>query len=121
MGYTILSCVLGIAFGVGVALLIMSSILHSSNNLGDSKAQMHSFAEGTIHGLRHEICRPSSALDGITNPVLLEKKKSNLSQRLNEKDEQEIDLAGFHIRVLFTPGHTPGSTTFIDIDAQSCQ
>jgi len=33
------------------------------------------------------------------------------------KDGQIIDLGGRNIEVVFTPGHTPGSTTFIDSDA----
>lgn len=33
------------------------------------------------------------------------------------EDGQTIDLGGRKIEVVFTPGHTPGSTTFIDKDA----
>jgi glyoxylase-like metal-dependent hydrolase (beta-lactamase superfamily II) len=33
------------------------------------------------------------------------------------KDGQIIDLGGRKLEVVFTPGHTPGSTTFIDKDA----
>jgi hydroxyacylglutathione hydrolase len=33
------------------------------------------------------------------------------------QDGQIIDLGGRTIEVVFTPGHTPGSTTFIDKDA----
>ena len=34
------------------------------------------------------------------------------------KDGEIIDLGGRQIEVIFTPGHTPGSTTFIDKDAK---
>jgi glyoxylase-like metal-dependent hydrolase (beta-lactamase superfamily II) len=33
------------------------------------------------------------------------------------KDGEKIDLGGRTLEVVFTPGHTPGSTTFIDMDA----
>jgi hydroxyacylglutathione hydrolase len=33
------------------------------------------------------------------------------------KDGERIDLGGRTLQVLFTPGHTPGSTTFLDPDA----
>jgi glyoxylase-like metal-dependent hydrolase (beta-lactamase superfamily II) len=33
------------------------------------------------------------------------------------KDREIIDLGGRKLEVVFTPGHTPGSTTFIDKDA----
>ncbi len=34
------------------------------------------------------------------------------------KDGEVIDLGGRKLEVVFTPGHTPGSTTFIDKDAK---
>ena len=34
------------------------------------------------------------------------------------KDGEIIELGGRQLEVIFTPGHTPGSTTFIDKDAQ---
>lgn len=52
----------------------------------------------------------------------LETPELNLSGWINDnkkyhadiflKDEQEIDIAGFHIRVLFTPGHTVGGCSY---------
>ena len=39
-------------------------------------------------------------------------KKETYRADLFVKDEQELDLAGFHIRVLFTPGHTKGGCCY---------
>jgi hydroxyacylglutathione hydrolase len=40
---------------------------------------------------------------------------ANYRGRVNElKDGETIDLGGRSLEVVFTPGHTPGSTTFID-------
>jgi hydroxyacylglutathione hydrolase len=42
----------------------------------------------------------------------------NYKGRIRElKDGEKIDLGGRTVEVVFTPGHTPGSTTFIDKDA----
>ncbi len=43
---------------------------------------------------------------------------ANYKGRLRElKDGERIDLGGRALEVVFTPGHTPGSTTFIDTEA----
>lgn len=43
---------------------------------------------------------------------------ANYKGKIRElKDGETIDLGGRTVEVVFTPGHTPGSTTFIDIEA----
>jgi hydroxyacylglutathione hydrolase len=43
---------------------------------------------------------------------------ANYTGKIRElKDGERIDLGGRTIEVLFTPGHTPGATTFIDKEA----
>lgn len=50
--------------------------------------------------------------------VLIQQMMSNYKGRIVFlKDSQVIDLGGRQLEVIFTPAHTPGSTTFIDLNA----
>jgi glyoxylase-like metal-dependent hydrolase (beta-lactamase superfamily II) len=52
-----------------------------------------------------------NAGDTVNIPQMMPNYKGTVSFL---KDEQVIDLGGRQLEVVFTPGHTPGSTTFID-------
>lgn len=70
--------------------------------------------------LAEEFSVPVYALDA--EQETLEQEERNLCGMVGEHhvfhadiylhDEQELDLAGFHIRVLHTPGHTPGGCCY---------
>ena len=50
--------------------------------------------------------------------VLIQQMMTNYKGRIVFlKDSQVIDLGGRQLEVIFTPAHTPGSTTFIDLNA----
>jgi hydroxyacylglutathione hydrolase len=52
-----------------------------------------------------------NAADTVNIPQMMPNYKGKVSFL---KDRQVIDLGGRQLEVVFTPGHTPGSTTFID-------
>lgn len=66
---------------------------------------------------RIEIYAEEHEKETLENPVLnlsgWEGKETAYSADVYLKDGQEIDLAGFHIRVLFTPGHTVGGCCYL--------
>ena len=55
-----------------------------------------------------------NAADTVNIPQMMPNYKGKI---IYLKDREMIDLGGRKIEVVFTPGHTPGSTTFIDQQA----
>ena len=55
-----------------------------------------------------------NAADMVNVPSMMKDYKGEIKYL---SDGQEIDLGGRKIEVIFTPGHTPGSTTFFDREA----
>ena len=55
-----------------------------------------------------------NAADEVNVPMMM---KDFKGKKQYLRDGQVFDLGGRKIEVIFTPGHTPGSTTFVDRDA----
>lgn len=92
--------------GLTVAAILLT---HGHFDHAGAAEELSAFCNAPIYA--HEAEKETLESEKL-NACWMIGRKETYRADLFVKDEQELDLAGFHIRVLFTPGHTKGGCCY---------